>query len=92
MLVGDAAGYVDALTGEGIAVGLAQACAAVEALRADDPGRYVALARRASWRSTALTSGLLVATRSHAVRSAIVPASARLPWAFRWAVGELAAT
>ena len=33
LLVGDAAGYVDALTGEGIALGLAQARAAVEAIR-----------------------------------------------------------
>ena len=32
LLVGDAAGYVDALTGEGIALGLAQARAAVEAV------------------------------------------------------------
>ncbi len=92
LLVGDAGGYVDALTGEGLAVGLAQASAAVEALRADDPGRYPRLARRASWRSTALTSGVLFATRSQRLRAAIVPASARAPWAFRWAVGELAAT
>jgi len=92
LLVGDAGGYVDALTGEGLAVGLAQASAAVEALCAGDQGRYPRLARRASWRSTALTSGLLCATRSQHLRAAIVPASARAPWAFRWAVGELAAT
>lgn len=92
LLVGDAGGYVDALTGEGLAVGLAQASAAVEALNADAPGRYPRLARRASWRSTTLTSGLLYASRVPAARAAIVPASARLPWAFRWAVGELAAT
>ncbi len=92
LLVGDAGGYVDALTGEGLAVGLAQAQAAIKALSADDPGRYALLARRASWRSTALTSALLMATRSSRVRGLIVPASARLPWAFQWAVGELAAT
>lgn len=92
LLVGDAGGYVDALTGEGLAVGLAQASAAVKALCADDPSRYAYLARRASWRSTALTSGLLFATRSPHLRRAIVPASVRAPWAFRWAVGELAAT
>ena len=39
LLVGDAAGYVDALTGEGIALGLAQARAAVEAIVAGDPER-----------------------------------------------------
>ncbi len=92
LLVGDAGGYVDALTGEGLAVGLAQANAAVEALSTDAPGHYPRLARRASWRSTALTSGLLYGTRLRPVRAAIVPASARVPWAFRWAVSELAAT
>ena len=37
LLVGDAAGYVDALTGEGIALGLAQARAAVAAVRGRAP-------------------------------------------------------
>ena len=40
LLVGDAGGYVDALTGEGIALGLAQARAAVAAVVAGDPARY----------------------------------------------------
>ena len=40
LLVGDAAGYVDALTGEGIALGLAQARAAVAAVRAATPQGY----------------------------------------------------
>ena len=39
LLVGDAAGYVDALTGEGIAVGLASAQAAVDAVLAGRPER-----------------------------------------------------
>ena len=38
LLVGDAAGYVDALTGEGLAVGLAGAQALVDALVAGRPG------------------------------------------------------
>ena len=92
LLVGDAGGYVDALTGEGLAVGLAQAKVAVEALLDEAPGRYPGLARRVSWRSTALTSTLLYATKSARLRAAVVPASARLPWAFQWAVGELAST
>ena len=37
LLVGDAAGYVDAITGEGFAVGLLGARALVDAVRADDP-------------------------------------------------------
>ncbi|MGB3829773.1 MAG: FAD-dependent monooxygenase, partial [Ornithinimicrobium sp.] len=92
VLVGDAGGYVDALTGEGMAVGLAQAQAAVDALRAGTPERYPRLARQVSWRSTALTSGLLYATRSARLRRAVVPASALLPGAFQWAVAELAST
>ena len=40
LLVGDAGGYVDALTGEGIALGVAQARAAVAAIAAGDAGRY----------------------------------------------------
>ena len=40
LLVGDAAGYVDALTGEGIAVGLASARAAVAAIAAGTPTAY----------------------------------------------------
>ena len=39
LLVGDAAGYVDALTGEGIALGLAQARAAVAAIAPGRPER-----------------------------------------------------
>jgi flavin-dependent dehydrogenase len=38
LLVGDAAGYVDALTGEGIAVALACARALLGCVAADDPG------------------------------------------------------
>ena len=40
LLVGDAAGYVDALTGEGIGLALAQADAAAGCLAAGRPGRY----------------------------------------------------
>ncbi len=51
LLVGDAAGYVDALTGEGIALGLAQARAAVDAFAPGAPERLragVAAARVAA--------------------------------------------
>ena len=42
LLVGDAAGYVDALTGEGVAVGLATARLAVAAIAAGRPEDYPA--------------------------------------------------
>ncbi|MGB5951513.1 MAG: NAD(P)/FAD-dependent oxidoreductase [Ornithinimicrobium sp.] len=92
LLVGDAGGYVDALTGEGLSVGLAQAEVAVQAIRADAPGQYEAMARSVSWRSTLLTTALVEATRVPMVRRAIVPAAQRAPWLFSRAVNELAAT
>jgi flavin-dependent dehydrogenase len=90
LLVGDAAGYVDALTGEGIALGLAQAQAAVAAIAAGRPGSYERAARRLGWRYELLTHGLLTATRSTAVRHHLVPAAARLPSVFATAVDQLA--
>jgi flavin-dependent dehydrogenase len=90
LLVGDAAGYVDALTGEGIAIGLVQARAAVDAVAAGDPARYERAWRRATRRHDLLTKGLLGATRHPQLRRRIVPAAARLPWAFDAAVNQLA--
>ncbi|SDE27531.1 NAD(P)/FAD-dependent oxidoreductase [Nocardioides lianchengensis] len=90
LLVGDAGGYVDALTGEGLALAFAQARAAVGALVVDDPERYerdwVRLTRRYRW----LTGALLTGTRSRAARRAIVPAARVLPWVFDGAVNSLA--
>jgi flavin-dependent dehydrogenase len=90
LLVGDAAGYVDALTGEGIAVGVAQARAAVDAVLAADPARYERAWRRVTWRHDLLTHGLLSATRHRAVRGRIVPAASALPRVFELAVNQLA--
>ncbi|NPC96817.1 FAD-dependent monooxygenase [Nocardioides sp. zg-DK7169] len=90
LLVGDAGGYVDALTGEGLALAFAQAEAAVAAMRAGEPQRYeqdwVRLTRRYRW----LTAGLLAGTRPRALRRAIVPAARALPRVFDGAVNELA--
>lgn len=90
LLVGDAAGYVDALTGEGIALGLAQARAAVACVAADRPDRYDARARRLGLRHEVLTHALLRATAHPPVRRVLVPAAARLPWLFDAAVNQLA--
>jgi flavin-dependent dehydrogenase len=90
LLVGDAAGYVDALTGEGIALGLAQASAAVAAVAAGDPARYEARSRRLGRRHQLLTRGLLDATARPAVRRRLVPAAAALPWLFDSVVNQLA--
>jgi flavin-dependent dehydrogenase len=90
LLVGDASGYVDALTGEGIALGLAQARAAVTAVRGGDPASYGRAWQRLSWRHNLLTQGLLAASGRPALRRGLVPAADAVPWLFRAAVNELA--
>jgi flavin-dependent dehydrogenase len=90
LLVGDASGYVDALTGEGIALGLAQARGAVTAVRGDDPASYERTWRRLSWRHNALTQGLLAASGRPVLRRGLVPAADTMPRVFRAAVDELA--
>ena len=90
LLVGDAAGYVDALTGEGIALGLAQARAAVSAVVSENPERYEADWRWLTRRHDLLTRGLLTATRVPAVRLRIVALADRLPRVFETAVDQLA--
>src|SRR5205085_1586096 len=56
LLVGDAGGYVDALTGEGIALGLAQARSAVAAILVDRPAGYERSWRQITWRYRLLTT------------------------------------
>lgn len=90
LLVGDAAGYVDALTGEGIALGLAQARAAVAAITAGRPERYGAAYQRLGRRHELLTQALLASSRVPAVRRRIVPLAARLPKVFAGVVDQLA--
>ena len=90
LLVGDAAGYVDALTGEGIAVSLACAKALVQCLITGKPERYESLWLRESRRYRTLTSSLLWASGRPALRRRLVPAAQRVPWAFGAVVGQLA--
>lgn len=86
-LVGDASGYVDALTGEGIRVGLAQADAAVRHL--EDADAYERAWRTVTRDYRALTTGLL-AWASSPARRAIVPAASRAPWLYGAVVDRLA--
>lgn len=90
LLVGDAANYVDALTGEGLAVALAAARALAECLADDRPQDYEAAWRRESWRSQTMTEALLWAAGAPALRGAIVPAARRFPTVFATAVNQLA--
>ncbi len=88
LLVGDASGYVDALTGEGIAVALACARSLVSAIVADRPGDYERAWLRDSRRYRLLTETLLAARRF--AGGAIVPAARLLPDLFTAGVGQLA--
>ncbi|KQV69507.1 monooxygenase [Nocardioides sp. Root122] len=90
LLAGDAGGYVDALTGEGIALGLAQARAAVGCLVRQRPEDYDRLARRLALRHELLTRALLSSTAHAPVRRLLVPAARRAPWLFSAAVNQLA--
>jgi flavin-dependent dehydrogenase len=90
LLVGDAAGYVDALTGEGIAVSIACAEALVRCLVAGRPGRYEAEWAAASRRYRVLTESLLWARRQPPLARSIVPAAALLPRVFAGVVDQLA--
>jgi flavin-dependent dehydrogenase len=91
LLAGDAAGYVDAITGEGIRVGLASARVAVEALAADQPESYPQLWSEETREFRWLTAGLVQGTRARPVRRLIVPAARRAPSVFGAAVERLAA-
>ncbi|HTY31261.1 NAD(P)/FAD-dependent oxidoreductase [Mycobacterium sp.] len=90
LLVGDAAGYEDALTGEGISLAVKQAAAAVDAIAKDAPSSYEAAWHRVTRNYRLLTRGLVLASAPPVMRRAIVPASATLPAVFGWAVNVLA--
>jgi flavin-dependent dehydrogenase len=90
LLVGDAAGYVDALTGEGIGAALAQAEVLARCLAASRPGDYERAWQRVTRKGWALTSGLLWSRNQPLLAPRIVPAAAQLPWLFAAIVNEVA--
>jgi len=89
LLVGDASGYVDAITGEGLRLGMAQARVAVQCIAAQHPGQY-----EKQWRSETrdfrLLTTSLVAFATSRWRGRIVPLAVRLPWLFGIVVERLA--
>lgn len=87
LLVGDASGYVDALTGEGLRLGFAQARAAVA--HRDDAAGYERAWTTAT-RDYRLLTTTLVAAATSPLRGALVPAAVRLPPVFASAVERLA--
>jgi len=94
LLAGDAAGYVDALTGEGLRVGLAAAEAAVGVLTTRR-SRWVADAYERAWRRETrsfrvTTAALLAASRPAPLRGVLVPLAAAAPPVFAAVVDGLA--
>ena len=89
LLVGDASGYVDAITGEGIRLGLAQAEDAIASIAGDDPKSYERAWMQRTRDFRALTAGL-VAVANSPLRGAIVPAASALPRVFGAIVERLA--
>ena len=89
LLVGDASGYVDAITGEGLRLGFDQARAAVAAVVAERPNDYERDWLRVTRDFRVLTSGLAAAA-SGPLHGAIVPLASRLPRVFGAAVETLA--
>jgi flavin-dependent dehydrogenase len=90
-LVGDAGGYLDALTGEGLALAFEQALALGDALAAGDLAGYERAARRAARRPELLTRLALAAARHPALRRRVVAALARDPELFSRLLGALGA-
>lgn len=90
LLVGDAAGYVDALTGEGLGIAFGGAEMLVDCVLADRADDYDRRWRRMSRRYRLLTAGLLQASGVAPVRSMIVPAASALPAVFGGMVNLLA--
>lgn len=90
LLVGDAAGYLDALTGEGIGAALAQAEVLAASLASDRPADYERSWRRVTRKGWTLTSGLLWSRHQRLLGPRIVPAASRLPWLFGTIVNQVA--
>ena len=89
LLVGDASGYVDAITGEGLRLGFEQAAVAVAAVADDTPTRYEREWRRVTRDFRVLTHGLVAAAGSP-LRDGIVPAASALPGLYGAIVERLA--
>lgn len=89
LLVGDAAGYLDPLTGEGVRLGLASARELVRCVAADRPRAYEQAWRRVARRYWVMTSLLLRARRSP-LRPAMIPLLRACPWLFDQALRQLA--
>lgn len=89
LLAGDASGYIDALTGEGLRLGFVQAQAAIRAIARGRPAEYEREWHRVTRPFNVITSGL-VGLAGSPMRGGIVPVAARAPRVFGAMVDLLA--
>jgi flavin-dependent dehydrogenase len=90
-LVGDAAGYLDAVTGEGLAIAFREALALAPALAAGDLARYARASAALRRRPEAITRLVLALARRPALRRRAVAALAADPAFFGHLLGALGA-
>ncbi|WP_053689822.1 NAD(P)/FAD-dependent oxidoreductase [Streptomyces sp. WM6372] len=90
LFVGDAAGYVDALTGEGLTLAVTAAGELVRCVREGRPQAYERAWRELSRSYRTLTASLLWARQQPRLAGRIVPLAARLPRVFTHGVNLLA--
>src|SRR5207249_10351420 len=83
LLVGDASGYVDAITGEGLSLAFASAAALVEATARDDPSGYARAWARMRRQHVALTRLLVWIADHPSLRRNTIRALQRRPRALR---------
>jgi flavin-dependent dehydrogenase len=83
LLVGDAAGFLDPLTGEGNRLAMASARALVDAVRANAPRTYPVAWRREARGYRLLTRALIAIASRPALRRTLVPLLRRAPWLLR---------
>jgi flavin-dependent dehydrogenase len=86
-LIGDASGSVDAITGEGMAVGFRQAVALAAAFKADDLTRYEAAHTEIGKLPHFMSDGMLAMDRVGAVRRHVLSALTKKPELFGRMIG-----
>lgn len=89
ILIGDAAGYLDPLTGEGVALGLATAEAAVAAIVANNAASYERRYHELTRRYFAMTSTLLAVVRHPRLHRPLIKAARAMPSVFAATLGAL---
>jgi len=91
LLAGDAAGYLDPLTGEGVSLGMASGALAVECALAGDASSYERRYAKLTRSYRVLTTALLAVVRRPALHRPLLHAARALPVVFDAALRELAA-